>query len=118
VGPGTLPVYKWLQYGSSLFGMTLLGVRAHRAVQRPAPPPPVVHGAGLLSRTRRAVAGAMLGGLLLVGAIGAARGASHGDAYDVVKGGVIGAIAGALLSLLLSCAAVSGRWRRTRPSCG
>jgi hypothetical protein len=125
VGPGALPVYQWLQYGSSLFGMTVLGVWAHRAAQRPAPPVigsegdgqlGVPDGAGLggspresgaLSRARRGVAAAVIGGLLTIGGIGAVQGASHGHAYDVLKGGVIGAIAGALLSLLLSCAAVT-----------
>ena len=37
LGPGAIPVYQWLQYGSSLFGMSLLGVWAHRAAQRPRP---------------------------------------------------------------------------------
>ncbi len=37
IGPGVLPVYRWLQYGCSVFGMALLGVWAHRASQRPRP---------------------------------------------------------------------------------
>jgi len=107
VGPGPLPVYKWLQFGSSVFGMTLLGVWAHRAAQRPggfrdSPPE--------LSRARRTVAGAMLGGLLLIGTIGAVQGANHGDAYDVVKGGAIGALSGSALSLLVTCATFARRW--------
>src|SRR5438105_3412238 len=75
VGPGALPVYKWLQYGSSLFGMGLLGLRAHRAAQRPAPP---AVRAPSLGRARRAVAAAVVGGLLLIGAMGAVHGANHG----------------------------------------
>jgi hypothetical protein len=63
-------------------------------------------GVRILSRARRAVAAAIVGGLLLMGAIGSVQGASQGDTYDVVKGGVIGALTGALLSLLLSCAAL------------
>jgi hypothetical protein len=102
VGPGGLPVYKLLQYGSSLFGMTLLGLWAHRAAQRPAPPA----SAPALSRARRTVAGAVVGGFLLLGGVGAVQGATNGDAYDVLQGGVVGAMAGGLLSLLLSCAAV------------
>jgi hypothetical protein len=120
VGPGPLPVYKWLQYGCSVFGMTLLGVWAHRAAQRPAAPVGRSEGDGAagsrdslpeLSRARRAVVGAMLGGLLLIGAIGAVEGAEYGDAYDVLKGGAIGALAGTMLSLLLSCAALRYRPR-------
>jgi hypothetical protein len=106
VGPGALPVYKWLQFGSSLYGMIVLGVWAHRAAQRPAPP--AVEPAAP-SPARWAVAAAMLGGLLLVGALGAVQGASHGNAYDVLKDGAIGALGGAVLSLFLSCAAVAGR---------
>ena len=121
IGPGPLPVYKWLQFGSSVFGMTLLGVWAHRAAQRPAAPVGRSEGDGTagrrdslpeLSRSRRAVVGAVLGGLLLIGAVGAVQGANHGDVYDVMKGGAIGALAGSMLSLLLSCAALS-RWRST-----
>lgn len=110
VGPGPLPVYKWLQYGSSVFGMALLGVWAHRAAQRPATPPARSEAdAAAGSRARRAVTGAMVGGLLLIGAIGAIQGANHGDAYDTVKGGAVGALAGSTLSLLLSCAALRRR---------
>lgn len=118
IGPGPLPVYKWLQYGCSVFGMVLLGAWAHRAAQRPAAPVGRVEGDGTvglrggavaLSRARRAVAGAVIGGVLLVGAIGAVQGAGHGDAYDVLKGAVIGALAGAVVSLLLSCAAITRR---------
>jgi hypothetical protein len=118
IGPGPLPVYKWLQYGCSVFGMAVLGVWAHRASQHPAQPGDVAEGDGkarvrvgvrVLSRTRRAVAAAMVGGLLLMGAVGSVQGASQGDAYDVLKGGVIGALAGALLSLFLSCAALTRR---------
>jgi uncharacterized protein DUF4184 len=118
IGPGALPVYKWLQYGSSMFGMALLGVWAHRAAQRPARPVGVAEGDGterargsvpVLSRARRAVAAAMVGGLLLMGAIGSVQGASQGDTYDVLKGGTIGALAGALLSLLLASAAITAR---------
>jgi hypothetical protein len=119
IGPGAVPVYRWLQYGSSLFGMSLLGVWAHRATQRPVPAPVVrsegAESAGArgsvlaLSRARRAVAAAVLGGLLLVGAVGAVQGAHRGSTFDVVKDGGAGAMAGALLSLVLSCAAVSRR---------
>jgi hypothetical protein len=108
LGPGPLPVYKWLQYGSSVFGMTLLGVWAHRAAQRPAA---TRDSLPELSRALRAVAGAMTGGLLLIGAVGAVQGAKFGDAYDVLKGGAIGALAGSMLSLLLSCAALRYRPR-------
>jgi hypothetical protein len=120
IGPGPLPVYQWLQYGSSVFGMTLLGVWAHRAAQRPAVPVGRSEGAGAggfrgslaeLSRARRAVVGAMLGGLLLIGAVGAVQGAKLGDTYDVLKGGAVGALAGSTLSLLLSCVALSRRRR-------
>ena len=58
------------------------------------------------------VVGAMLGGLFLIGVVGAVQGAKHGDVYDVVKGGAVGALAGSMLSLLLSCAALT-RWRST-----
>jgi hypothetical protein len=118
IGPGALPVYRWLQYGCSVFGMALLGVWAHRATQRPPRPGGVAEGDGtdgvrgsvpVLSRTRRAVAAAVVGGLLLMGAVGSVQGASQGDTYDVLKGGTIGALAGVLLSLLLSCAALSRR---------
>jgi membrane-bound metal-dependent hydrolase YbcI (DUF457 family) len=120
IGPGALPVYRWLQYGCSLFGMAVLGVWAHRAAQRSPRPGGAAEGHGservresvpALSRTRRAVAAAVVGGLLLVGTVGSVQGASQGDAFDVVKGGIIGALAGALLSLLLSCAALT----RSRP---
>ena len=66
IGPGPLPVYKWLQYGCSVVGMTLLGVWAHRAAQRPHPlagesegdgSVGLRGGAAALSRARRAVAG-------------------------------------------------------------
>jgi hypothetical protein len=118
IGPAHLPVYQWLQYGSSLFGMTLLGVWAHRASQRPVRPGDVVEGNGqarvrggvhVLSRTRRAVTVTVLGGLVLMGAIGSIQGASHGDGSDVLKGGIIGALSGSLVSLLLSCAALTRR---------
>jgi membrane-bound metal-dependent hydrolase YbcI (DUF457 family) len=118
IGPGSLPVYKWLQYGCSVFGMTVLGVWAHRASQRPAQSGGVAEGNGAvrvrasapaLSRTRRAVVAAVVGGLLVMGAVGSVQGASHGDAYDVLKGGIIGALAGALLILFLSCAALTRR---------
>jgi membrane-bound metal-dependent hydrolase YbcI (DUF457 family) len=118
IGPGALPVYRWLQYGCSVFGMALLGVWAHRASQRPARPGDVAEGDGkerardgvvVLSRTRRAVAAAMIGSLLVMGAIGSVQGASQGDTLDVLKGGIIGALAGALLSLTLSCAALTRR---------
>jgi membrane-bound metal-dependent hydrolase YbcI (DUF457 family) len=118
IGPGALPVYRWLQYGCSVFGMAVLGVWAHRAAQRPPRPGGVAEGDGAamirggvpaLSRVRQAVAAAVVGGLLLMGAIGSLQGASHGDAYDVLKGGIIGALAGALLSLFLSCAALTRR---------
>jgi hypothetical protein len=118
IGPGPLPVYKWLQYGCSVFGMAVLGVWAHRASQRPAQPGDVSEGDGLarvrggvhvLSRTRLAVAAAVVGGLLLMGAVGSVQGASQGDALDVLKGAIIGALAGALLSLCLSCAALTRR---------
>lgn len=98
--------------------MAVLGVWAHRASQRPAQPGDVAEGDGqarvrdgvvVLSRTRRAVAAAVVGGLLLMGAIGSVQGASQGDTYDLLKGGIIGALAGALLSLLLSCAALTRR---------
>jgi hypothetical protein len=88
---GPLPVYKWLQYGCSVFGMTLLGVWAHRAAQRPHPlagepegdgTVGLRGGAAALSRARRAVAGAVIGGVVLVGA---------------------------MATLLLSCAAVTRR---------
>ena len=127
IGPGWFPVYRWLQYGSSVFGMAVLGLWAHRASQRPPQPGDVAEGDGrervggvagvggvpqgrsvVLSRTRRAVAAAMLGGLLLLGAAGSVQGAGQGDTLDVLKGGIIGALAGALLSLLLSCAALTG----------
>jgi hypothetical protein len=107
IGPGPLPVYQWLQFGSSVFGMTLLGVWAHRAAERPGGRRDSLPE---LSRARRAVAGAMLGGLVLIGAVGAVQGAKLGDAYDVLKGAAVGALAGCTLSLLLSCAALS--WRR------
>jgi len=119
IGPGSLPVYRWLQYGSSVFGMALLGVWAHRASQRPAALlGDVSEGDGrsrardgvvVLSRARRAVAAAVIGGLLLMGAIGSVQGASQGDTLDVLKGGIIGALAGALLSLTFSCAALTRR---------
>jgi len=118
IGPGSLPVYRWLQYGCSMFGMAVLGVWAHRAALRPPRPGGVVEGNGservresvpALSRTRRAVAAAMVGGVLLIGAIGSVQGASRGDALDVLKGGVIGALAGAVLCLLLSCVALARR---------
>ena len=118
IGPGSLPVYRWLQYGCSLFGMAVLGVWAHRAAQRPPRPGGVAQGRGAgrvresvpaLSRTRRAVAAAVVGGLLLMGAIGSVQGASQGDALDVVKGAAIGALAGAMLSLLLASAAITAR---------
>jgi len=128
IGPGPLPVYKWLQYGSSVLGMVLLGVWAHRSAQRPAPPVGESEGDGTVgirdgapaapSRARLAVAAAVVGGLLLVGALGAAQGASQGDAYDVLKGGVIGALAGTLLSLLVSCAAITSRSAPRRPFAG
>ena len=44
IGPGWFPVYRWLQYGCSVFGMALLGVWAHRASQRP--PRPVMQRKG------------------------------------------------------------------------
>lgn len=118
IGPGALPVYRWLQYGCSVFGMAVLGVWAHRATQRAPRPGGVSEGDGavrvpggvpVLSRARRAVAAAVVGGLLLMGAIGSVQGASQGDTYDVLKGGIIGALAGTLLSLLLSCAALTRR---------
>ena len=129
IGPGWFPVYRWLQYGSSVFGMAVLGVWAHRASQRPPRPGDVAEGDGgqarvrdtagvggvpqecsvVLSRTRRAVAAAVVGGLLLMGAVGSVQGASQGDTLDVFKGGIIGALAGALLSLTLSCAALTRR---------
>jgi hypothetical protein len=118
IGPGALPAYRWLQYGCSVFGMALLGVWAHRATQRPVQPGGVSEGDGavrvpgsapVLSRARRAVAAAVVGGLLLMGAIGSVQGASQGDTYDVLKGGIIGALAGTLLSLLLSYAALTRR---------
>ena len=134
VGPGPLPVYKWLQYGSSVFGMVLLGVWAHRAARRPHPLAGEPGGDGTvglrdgrrvlggvpqhpgeLSRARRAVATATAGGLQLIGAIGAFQGAKYGDAYDVLKGGIIGALAGAMLSLVLTCAAIANRPRRWLP---
>jgi hypothetical protein len=52
----------------------------------------------------------MVGGLLLMGAVGSVQGASQGDTLDVLKGGIIGALAGALLSLTLSCAALTRRF--------
>ena len=109
IGPGALPVYKWLQYGCSVFGMAVLGVWAHRAAQRPVEQPAQRAGTSEGCRARWAVAGAMFGGLFLVGALGAIQGANHGDTYDVVKGAIIGALSGSLLSLLLSCAALSRR---------
>ena len=118
IGPGSLPVYRWLQYGCSVFGMALLGVWAHRASQRPPQPGDVPEGDGqarvrdgviVLSRTRRAVAAAVVGGLLLMGAVGSVQGASQGDALAVLKGGIIGALAGVVLSLTLSCAALTRR---------
>jgi hypothetical protein len=111
VGPGWMPVYKWLQYGFSVFGMAVLGVWVHRASQRPVDQRPAAQRAGMSEgcRARWAVAGAMIGGLLLVGTIGAIQGANQGDTYDVVKGAIIGALSGSLASLLLSCAAISGR---------
>jgi membrane-bound metal-dependent hydrolase YbcI (DUF457 family) len=128
VGPGPLPVYKWLQYGCSVFGMVLLGVWAHRAAQRPAPPVGgksegdgtvgLRGGAVPLSRARRTVAASLAGGLLLIGGVGAVQGANQGDAYDVLKGGVIGALAGAVLSLLLACAALRSLWGRARTAAG
>ena len=118
IGPGWFPVYRWLQYGSSVFGMAVLGVWAHRASQRPPQPVDVAEGDGqervrdgviVLSRTRRAVAAAVVGGLLPMGVVGSVQGASQGDTLDVLKGGIIGALAGALLSLTLSCAALTRR---------
>ncbi len=126
IGPGPLPVYQWLQYGCSLFGMSLLGVWAHRAAQRPHPLAGEPEGDGTvglrdgrrvpggvprhpadLSRARRAVAGAVAGGVLLVGALGAVQGVADSDPYAVLRGAVIGALAGAVVSLLLSCAALA-----------
>lgn len=116
IGPGPLPVYQWLQYGSSMFGMTLLGVWAHRLAQRPPLPQAVAEGDGAapargsvpaLSRARRAVAGAVIGGVVVIGAVGAVHGATSGDPYDAAKGAVIGALAGSVLSLLVSCAALT-----------
>ena len=109
IGPGPLPVYKWLQFGGSVFGMILLGVWAHGAAQRPAVRAGSRDSLPELSRARRAVAGSVLGGLLLIGAVGAAQGAKLGDGYDVVKGGAVGALTGGTLSVLLSCAALSRR---------
>lgn len=114
VGPGWFPVYQWLQYGCSLFGMAVLGVWAHRAYRRPVEERSADRGGPRADRseggrTRWAVAGAMAGGLLLVGALGAVQGADQGDSYDVLKGAVIGALAGAVLSLVASCAAVRRR---------
>lgn len=118
IGPGWFPVYRWLQYGSSVFGMAVLGVWAHRASQRPPQPGDVAEGDGrervrdgvvVLSRTRRAVAAAIVGGLLLMGAVGSIQGASQGDTLDVLKGGIIGALAGAVLSVFLASAAITAR---------
>jgi membrane-bound metal-dependent hydrolase YbcI (DUF457 family) len=124
IGPGAVPVYRCLQYGCSVFGMALLGIWAHRASQRPTAvrlldgPGDVSKGDGQapargfvppLSRTRRAVAAAVVGGLLLMGAVGSVQGAGQGDSYHVAKGAIIGALAGALLSLFLSCAALTRR---------
>jgi membrane-bound metal-dependent hydrolase YbcI (DUF457 family) len=128
IGPGPLPVYQWLQYGCSVLGMALLGAWAHRAAQRPHPlagepggdgtvglrdgrraPGGVPQTPRTLSRARWTVAGAVAGGVLLVGAIGAVQGAAHSDPYAVLRGAVIGALAGAVVSLLLSCAAVARR---------
>lgn len=103
IGPGPLPVYQWLQYGCSVFGMVLLGVWAHRAAQRPHRPAGEPEGNGT---ARRAVTGAVAGGVLLVGAIGAVQGAADSDPYAVLRGAVIGALAGALCSLVLACAAL------------
>jgi len=65
VGPGALPVYQWLQYASSLFGMIVLGVWAHGRPSAPARGcPPRAHGA---VPDPRAVAAAVAGGLLVVG---------------------------------------------------
>ena len=128
IGPGWFPVYRWLQYGCSVFGMAVLGVWAHRASQRPPQPGDVAEGHGqervrdvagvggvpqessvVLSRTRRAIGAAVVGGLVLMGAVGSVQGASQGDTLDVLKGGMIGALAGALLSLTVSCAAITRR---------
>jgi hypothetical protein len=111
-----------------VFGMTLLGVWAHRAAKRPHPlagepegdrtdgpgdgrrvPGGVPQDHRTLSRARRAVAGAVAGGVVLVGAIGAVQGAADSDPYAVLRGAIIGALAGAVVSLLLSCAAVARR---------
>ncbi|HET9769766.1 MAG TPA: hypothetical protein VFS16_02665, partial [Acidimicrobiia bacterium] len=54
-----------------------------------------------------AVAGAVAGGVLLVGALGAVQGVADSDPYAVLRGAVIGALAGAVVSLLLSCAALA-----------
>ena len=95
--------------------MTLLGVWAHRAARRPGVPVGRSEGGGAaavrdsgpeLSRTRRAVAGAVVGGVVLIGAVGANQGAKNGDVYDVVKGGAIGVLAGSALSVFVSCAAL------------
>ena len=125
IGPGPLPVYKWLQYGSSVFGMSLLGVWAYRAVQRPMEPAAGSEGDGpggsrgslgpggvprhpaALSRARRAVALAIIGGVFVIGAIGAVQGANQGDAYDVLKGGVIGSLAGAVVALVLASGVIT-----------
>jgi hypothetical protein len=121
VGPGAIPVYRWLQYGSSLFGMSLLGVWAHRATQRPLASSAQPEGDGTvgirgsgpaLSRARRAVAAAIVGGLLLIGAVGALQGAGRGDPWDTVKGGAVGALTGAVLSLVLASAALRSRLAR------
>jgi hypothetical protein len=106
IGPGPLPVYQWLQYGCSVFGMTLLGVWAHRAAKRPHPLADEPEGDGT---ARRAVAGAVAGGVLLIGALGAVQGAADSDPYAVLRGAIIGALSGAVVSLLLSCAALTRR---------
>ena len=103
--------------------MTLLGVWAHVAAQRPHPLAGESEEDGTVglrgsavspSRARRTVAASLVGGLLLIGGLGAVQGANHGDAYDVLKGAMIGALAGGLLSLLLACAAITSLWGRAR----
>lgn len=111
-----MPLFTWLQYGSSVAGAVVIAVFAVRALRRATGGEPV--GVPVLSVRDRWVAGAVIGGCAAAGAVQraarwwAATGAPR-RLWDLVPALCFGLGAGLVLGLVLYAAGVRV-WRRDR----
>ncbi|MFI9805307.1 DUF4184 family protein [Streptomyces sp. NPDC052301] len=118
--PAGMPLYSWLQYGSSVTGAVVITAFLVRALRRAPRREPL--GVPLLSARDRCWAGAVIGGCALAGAVQrVARWWAFGGAparpWELVPTLCFGVGAGLVPGLLLYAVGVRV-WRRPGPAAG